>query len=268
MFADPQSHDTSTPHQNRPSKSIRSPSSGFGRTPSKRMASLGSARVSPYAVHRKVSPMGSPVHTGLFTPKEHMAKKAAIRNRTPNSKLTASSPSPMGPPSTRRVVSATDTPTRGRPPSRLFPSSQQLLKMSALQATVRMFDPPRGEQRPRDRGLPTVQLLRVLNKCWSDDTEKQKNVAVVNSSKERCEELDRSAMWDSLGHAIHNVWPNLKAWAMNYIPREDNSHWFTSEDLIGDNETCDPDIATKHSSSERVGFFSTFSSSPPDASSK
>jgi hypothetical protein len=129
-----------------------------------------------------------------------------------------------------------------------------------------MFNPPRGAQRTRDPALPTVQLLRVLNRCWSDDTDLLKDRAVMNSRLgERCEEPDRSAVWSNLGHAIHNVWPDLKGWIMNYAPPEDNTHWFIGADRIGvDEYECieDPDIATKYSSSERVGFFSTFSSSP------
>jgi len=121
-----------------------------------------------------------------------------------------------------------------------------------------------GAQRPRDRALPTVRLFRVLNKCWSDDTEKLTHRAVANSGmSERCEELDRSATWNSLGRAIHNVWPDLKGWIMNYIPPDGDTHWFTGADHGENTCTGDPEIATKHSSEERVGFFSTFSSSPP-----
>ncbi|KAI0282914.1 hypothetical protein BC826DRAFT_253224 [Russula brevipes] len=259
MFAHPQSNNTSTPQQSRPSRSARY-SSGLGPTQSRRTASLGRARVSPYA---RPPPKRSPMY---------MANKAATRNRTLSSSSTASFPTPMSPPRTRPVYCTPYSPARMHPTTTpLFPTSQQFRELSASRATYPTFDPPRGAQRPRDRALPTVQLLRVLDKCWSDDPEKLQNRAVASSGHERCGELDRSARWNPLGHTIHNVWPDLKGWIMNYIPPDDDTHWFTGADRVGNDEyTCteDPEIATKHSSEERVGFFSTFSSSPLNASSK
>jgi hypothetical protein len=69
-------------------------------------------------------------------------------------------------------------------------------------------------------------------------------------------------MWNTLRDAIHNVWPDLKEWIMKHTPGEDNCDWFTGAGGIGvGEEDCiaDPHIATKDSSSEQVGFFSTFS---------
>jgi hypothetical protein len=88
-------------------------------------------------------------------------------------------------------------------------------------------------------------------------------------SNDRFEELDPSAKWGPLGHAIHNVWRDLQGWIMNHTPPNNDTDWFTLAKGIGADEgTCieDPEIATKHSSTEQVGFFSTFSL--PHASSK
>ncbi|KAI0290707.1 hypothetical protein BC826DRAFT_1106319 [Russula brevipes] len=78
------------------------------------------------------------------------------------------------------------------------------------------------------------------------------------ASRADAEERDRSGRWNTLRDSIHNVWPNLKEWVMKHNPDEDNYHRFTWADPIGvDEEACKVDryIATKHSSSERVGFF-------------
>jgi hypothetical protein len=76
----------------------------------------------------------------------------------------------------------------------------------------------------------------------------------------RGEERDRSDIWDSLGHAVGNVWPRLRWWIMHHIPSEDDTDWFTRANRIMDNddEGCieDLDIAAKHSSLGKVGFFS------------
>jgi hypothetical protein len=113
----------------------------------------------------------------------------------------------------------------------------------------------------RDPTRPTVQLLRVLNKCWSDDTNAQVRWTLKDGLLNgRGEERDRSNMWDSLGHAVGNVWPHLRWWIMHHIPSEDDIDWFTWANRIvdGDDEGCieDPDIAAKHSSLGKVGFFS------------
>jgi hypothetical protein len=133
-----------------------------------------------------------------------------------------------------------------------------------------MFKPPEGVRGTHGQNLelPTVQLLRVISKCWDDDTERLRTWTVNDSLLPgHCEERDRSGMWNTLRGAIHNVWPNLKEWIMKNVPGEDNRAWFTRADGIGAGEEdyiADPHIATKHSSSERVGFFCTFS--PPRVS--
>src|SRR5260221_8935598 len=67
-------------------------------------------------------------------------------------------------------------------------------------------------------------------------------------------------MWDTVGYTVGNVWPHLRGWIMRHIPSDDDEEWFTGEDRIGEGDEGyinDPHIATKHSSLERVGFFST-----------
>jgi hypothetical protein len=107
-----------------------------------------------------------------------------------------------------------------------------------------------------------------MNKCWSDDTSAQVRWMLKDGLLNgRGEELDRSRVWDTLGHAVGNAWPHLRGWIMHHIPSEDNVEWFSGEDLIDiDDESCisDPDITTKHSSLERVGFFSAFPSFSKD----
>jgi hypothetical protein len=168
MVTHPLPHDTSTPYQSRPSKSTRFPPPSIAQTPSRRRRSR-SARGESICE----DPLQEQPH-GALHPKQYMAERAAARNRTPNS--TVSFPTPMGPPSTPRVVSATETPTRGRPTGTPgTPRYLRIPKTSSSPTPEPMFSPPRGARRTQDHELPTVQLLRVMSKCWDDDTERQES---------------------------------------------------------------------------------------------
>ncbi len=112
-----------------------------------------------------------------------------------------------------------------------------------------------------DPTLPTVQLLRVLKKCWDDDSEKESSWTVTNGLLNgRNEERDRSRMWDEISRAVRNAWPELNTWIMQNTPEDNDNVWFCLEATIqyGD-EACmsDPHLAAKDSSLEKKGFYSS-----------
>jgi hypothetical protein len=235
------------------------------RTPRRisRTAGLPSARTSPYVNPSTVRLSdGSPME--LKTPKTFMSDKAANRRQTNSMAPPEISPGLMGPP---RSLHTPVSPTHGRrsgsnQKSPLFPPQLRTRKSSSLLAPAEIISYPRRERRVRDPTLPTVQLLRVLNKCWADDTNTQMRWSLKDGLLNgRGEERDRSSMWDSLGHAVDNVWPHLRWWVMRHVPSEDDTYWFTGASRIADHddEGCieDPDIGAKHSSLGQVGFFST-----------
>jgi hypothetical protein len=242
-----------------------SPSPGRSTNPQtprriNRTAGLRSARASPYVNPSTVRLSdGTPME--LKTPKRYMSDKAANRRHATSSP--GMSPGTMGPP---HSLHSPGSPSHGRrnasnPKSPLFPPQLRSRNSSSLLPPADIISHPRREQRVRDPTRPTVQLLRVLNKCWSDDTNAQVRWTLKDGLLNgRGEERDRSNMWDSLGHAVGNVWPHLRWWIMHHIPSEDDIDWFTWANRIvdGDDEGCieDPDIAAKHSSLGKVGFFS------------
>lgn len=220
-----------------------------------RTAGLPSARASPYE-----SPTQVRLSNGveLKTPKQHMADKIASRRHAGSMASPGMSPpvlpiySPGSPPPARR--------TGGSPATPLFPPQLRFRKSSTSLAPAAIISTPKRKKRVRHPSRPTVQLLRVLNKCWGDDTSTQMRWALKDGLLNgRGEELDRSGMWNTVGYTVGNVWPHLRGWIMRHIPSDDDAEWFTATDRIGEDDDGyinDPQIATKHSSLERVGFFS------------
>jgi len=221
-----------------------------------RTAGLPSARASPYE-----SPSQVRLSNGveLKTPKRHMADKAASRRHA------SSMASPgMGPPVLPIYSPGSPPPARqtgGSPATPRFPRQLGFRRSSTSLAPAAIISNPKREQRVQDPSRPTVKLLRVLNKCWGDDTSTQMRWALKDGLLNgRGEELDRSGMWNTVGYTVGNVWPHLRGWIMRHIPSDDDMEWFTGTDRIGGGDEGyinDPQIATKHSSLERVGFFST-----------
>jgi hypothetical protein len=225
-----------------------------------RAAGLPSARASPYGSPSTVRLSdGSPME--LKTPKKYMSDKAASRRHASSMTSPGMSPGTMGPP-LLSPVSPTHTRPRGtNPTSPLFPPRLRFRRSSTLLAPAEIISHPNREKRVRDPTRPTVQLLRVLNKCWAEDTDTQLRWALKDGLLNgRGEERDRSSMWSSLNCAVGSMWPHLRSWIMRHIPSDDDTEWFTGADRIpdDDDEGCvnDPDIAAKHSSLGQVGFFS------------
>jgi hypothetical protein len=220
-------------------------------------------RGSPYASPGQVR-FSNGVPMELKTPKKHMEDKVASRRHASSRSSPGMSPGMMGPPGVPLCAPGTPTharPTGSNPTPPLFPPQLRLRRSSSSLTPVEMNHTPKRERRAQDPARPTVQLLRVLNKCWSEDTSTQVRWSLKDGLLNgRCEELDRSRMWDTLGHAVGNVWPHLRGWIMHHIPSDDNTEWFSGADridAIDEGVIADPDIATKYSSLERVGFFST-----------
>lgn len=221
-----------------------------------RTAGLPSARASPYESPGQVR-LSNGVE--LKTPKRHMADKAASRRQA------SSMASPgMSPPGVRPTYSpgslgqARLTGCSPAPP--LFPPQLRFRRSSTSLAPAAIIRTPKREKRVQDPSLPTVKLLRVLDKCWGDDTSTQMRWTLKDGLLNgRGEELDRSGMWSTVGYTVGNVWPHLRGWIMRHIPFDDDVDWFTGTGRIGEDDEGyinDPHIATKRSSLERVGFFS------------
>jgi hypothetical protein len=139
----------------------------------------------------------------------------------------------------------------------LFPPQLRFRRSSTSLAPAAIISTPKRERRVQDPSLPTVKLLQVLNKCWGDDTSTQMRWTLKDGLLNgRGEELDRSGMWDTVGYTVGNVWPHLRGWIMRHIPSDDDVEWFTGIGEDDEGYMNDPHIATKHSSLERVGFFS------------
>jgi hypothetical protein len=251
---------------NTPTPSASSTQNANPQTPpprrTNRTAGLPSARASPYLSPGTVLlSNGSPME--LKTPRKFLSDKAAVRRQT-RSASHGMSPGTMDPP--LQPICSPRTPTHAHPnrinsTKPLFPPQLGSRKSSSLLAPAEIIIGPKGEKRARDPARPTVQLLRVMNKCWTDDTNTQLRWTLKDGLLNgRSEELDRSGMWNSLGHAVGNVWPHLRRWIMLHTPSDDDTEWFTGTDRISfdDDEGCinDPGIARKHSSLEQVGFFS------------
>ncbi len=227
-----------------------------------RTAAYPGGRGSPYASPSQVRlSSGAPME--LKTPKQHMEDKAAIRRHASSRSSQGMSPGMMGPPGVPLCAPGTPTharPTGNNPTPPLFPPQLRFRRSSSSLTPVGINNTPKRERRAQDPARPTVRLLRVLNKCWSDDTSTQMRWSLKDGLLNgRGEELDRSRMWDTLGHAVGNVWPHLRGWIMHHIPSDDSTEWFSGADridVIDEGVITDPDIVTKRSSLERVGFFS------------
>lgn len=233
------------------------PFNTFARTQTpknRRSGGFPDSKASPLTTpNRVVFPDGSPML--LYTPEQ--IKNGEHRPPAPSQ---APSPRPsMGPPSQSSVAGRTETPTRRRPI--VFPRNLRPRKTSSSRPAASNNTGSSTVRRALDPTCPTVQLLRVLNKCWDLDMQLQVEWTVRDARLNgRAEQRDRSRMWDLLGTTVNNVWPNIRGWIMSHTPFDHDVEWFTWEDGINStNEDCisDPHIATKPSSFERMGFCST-----------
>jgi hypothetical protein len=186
----------------------------------------------------------------------------------PNRASSTSSPmtSPTHPHSTN--TSGRARLSEKKPNYLVFPSNLGVRESSPKLVSPPMQGTPRQVNKPRQRdpARPTVQLLKVMNKCWDDDTEKERDWTVTNAYLNgRNDERDRSAMWNTLDCAVGAVWPELRDWIMGNPPSyQDDITWFTSTERInvGDERYIhDPDLATKDSGLDPVGFHSSCSPS-------
>jgi hypothetical protein len=216
----------------------------------KKSRTTRSARASPYVIPNRMTPgRGGPMV--LFTPKQFVAEKEA-RLRQGSGRAGS-----MGPPTQSNMM---DTPTRAPRPTPLFPPNLRGRKSSSTLAPLPMRGTPVQGERPQDPMRPKVKLLRVLSKCHDDEMEKDVRWAVRDDGLNgRCEERDRSAKWNTLSQAVHNAWPDLRKWIMRHTPTSHSIEWYIGLERIGLGDECyieDPDIANKHSSLERAGFYS------------
>ena len=234
-----------------------------GKTP--RKSGLPGVRASPYMTPNRVTVSdGSPMV--LFTPKQHVAQKEALRRRT-SSGMCSQSPRSMGPPTQPRGDSlmCTPTPTRSRPLTPLFPPPQprnRKTSTTVLAPAAVILGTPAPERPPRDSARPLVELLQVLGKCVDDDTEKDFQWTLRDGLLNgRNEDRDRSRKWNPLCEAVDKFWPDLRKWIMLYTPLNDDTDWFMWSRRSGDcDRYIDPrEIASKYSSLDRVGFNSAYS---------
>ena len=264
--------------------STRRPSAGGVFTPSgstlqtpprsgKQKSSRSIARHSPYMTPEKtlivLGPGRScPLNDDLFTPKERME---AVRRRG-----ASATPSPMTSTTNSHVAGSTNTLGRARPAGYirnppLFPrnsGAQPRERLPSSSPMPKLVSPPvqgiprkRGVRRPLEPARPTVQLLRVLNKCWDDDGDKYSSWTVTDSLLNgRNDARDRIGMWNTLRYAVGGIWPELRDWIMCNTPSDDDAIWFRSADRIDvyDGECIyDPNLGTKDSSLDQVGFQSS-----------
>lgn len=239
----------------------------------KQKSKLSGARYSPYMTpERTVIVFGDgrscPLSDDLFTPKEHME---AVRQRR-----ASATPSPMTSTTQSHAAGLTNTMGRARPAGYirkppLFPPNSGVQPRNRSQSPAprpKLVSPPvqgiprkRGVRRPLEPTRPTVQLLRVLNKCWDDDGTKLNSWTVSDALLNgRNDERDRSGMWNTLQYAVSGIWPELREWIMRNTPSDDDATWFRSVDRIGDYDgECiyDPNLGTKDSSLDHVGFQSS-----------
>jgi hypothetical protein len=232
-----------------------------GKTP--RKSGLPSARASPYMTPDRVTISdGSPMV--LFTPKQHMAQRVALRSRASGG-MCSQSPGSMGPPTQPRGASSTCTPTQMRPPTPLFPPPQPRVRKTSttvLAPAAVILGTPVPERRLRDLARPPVELLQVLRKCVDDDTEKDFHWTLTDGLLNgRNEDRDRSCKWNPLCDAVDKFWPDLREWIMHYTPSNGNTDWFMWSGRISDTDRYidSRDIASKYSSLDRVGFNSACS---------
>lgn len=255
-----------TPQQRRPSdptwskSTLRTTSSGKKSDP--RTAGSPRTRASPYMkpdeVKIELSP-GNSCPMEIFTPKDHMAK-LALRRKAASS--TSSPMTPMHP----HVASSTnelgESPLFGRPKRIVFPPSVVVREPSPELVSPPMQGTPRRVERPRVPD-PIVQLLRVMYKCWDDDTQKESDWTLTDGLLNgRNDERDRRGTWSLLGRAVYKVWRdrNLHGWIILNRPSDNDTTWFKSAGGIGfnDEEYIDNlEVDQKDSTLDRVGFHSS-----------
>ena len=259
---------TSTPQQRRPSEPTWStrtpftPSMSTFRTPSggkqsnPRTTGSPRKRAEPYKkpenVRITLGP-GKSCPMKLFTPKDHM--DAVLRR-----KEASSTPSPI------KTFTYLNTQGRARMPGKklktaLYPPSLGVQDPSRTLVAPPMQGTSRRVERAPDPARPTVQLFKVMCKCWEDDTEKESDWTLTNALLNgRNEERDRRRIWDTLGYAVGNVWPKVRDWIMHHRPSDGDTAWFSSAGIISFNDEeyiRDPRLATKPSTIDRVGFHSS-----------
>lgn len=228
-----------------------------GKKSTSRTAKLPKSRASPY-----MAPERSRID--LDTPQVLMEKARQKKASLMSSPLTA--------PTHSHVAGSTDTPGRPwtKPKSKLFPPNSGVCKRLPMPKPRPLVSPPmQGTPRrvplkpPQDTSRPTVELLRVLNKCWDEDGEKESSWELTNALLNgRNDERDRSGRWKYLRYAVGGLWPDLREWIMTNAPEVGDTNWFSSQRKIDiDDEIegciCDPKLATKDSSVDRVGFHSS-----------
>jgi hypothetical protein len=245
-------------HMFTPSRSSQTPRSG--KKTDSRTAGIPKSRYIPYMtpelVKIRIGP-GESRPMELLTPKDWMAKR---QEKAANSKS-----SPMTP-----LTGSTNTPGRARLPGskRRTPLNPDM-RIRSPSPSLTLVSPPmqgtprRGpKRRPLDPARPTVQLLRVLSDCLSDDTSNQSNWTMRNERMNgRNEDRDTRGKWDTLGRAVRHVWPELLDWIMRCTPWTNDDDWFSLAGLGDGNRVgyiTDPTLATKDSSLDRVGFHSSF----------
>ncbi|KAI0303695.1 hypothetical protein B0F90DRAFT_1708258, partial [Multifurca ochricompacta] len=248
----------------------KTPQRGRFSTPSKLLHSLPvESSQAPHTLCRGKDK--SPVR--LYKPKEYM-ELASRRSAASGGPRTSSTtlprgqprfPSTMEPSTQRRVASATETPTHtrifGRGPPTFNSSNSTSPRYNGLpRHRTRSSSPtkalalPIGVVSPRrrpcepDPARPTVQLLRVIYKCWDKESEKDFEWTINDALlRGGCEERECRDIWIDLRCAVKHLWPSLE-----------NTATGVEYDYCG--ITRDPNINEKHSSLERVGF-----SMSPDA---
>ena len=285
-----------TPQRGRPStpsKHLYSPAvqasqaSPFPQTPCKGKSSTGlpTPQITPFPKHSD----GSPVK--LYTPKEY-AEMSVQRSGSPTRPRVASTgsptkprfPSTMAPPTQRRVVSATGTPTRpnrllGRPPttfnatspqgaSQNLPPRARTRSSSPTKAPTRASATPvdlvtlrRERREPAGAARRTVRLLSVINKCWADDTDNYFRWTLKDSLlRGGCEEREPGDIWRELRYVVGDLWPDLQNWIMHQTPTEEDAVWFgrAGSSRYDHSEYARSSQSDREQSSqERIGFCST-----------
>lgn len=235
-----------------PSKSsLKTP---YGGTSNPRTTGLPKARGSPYKSPnsaRVTYRNGQTRPMEIFSPKDlpGLRAKEAVRRNEANT---------TNPPGHAR-------PLERKPKYINFPSKSEVDEgdPSLKPVSAPMQGTPRQVESPKSPKRPTLQLSKVMKKCWDDDSMKDFDYAVADGLLNgRNEGRDRSRMWGRLGHAVYTFWPELGGWIMRNAPSPpeyDNDFLDIKEGGIGHGAgyTYDPTLAAKDSSLDRVGFYSS-----------
>lgn len=189
----------------------------------------------------------------LFQPKDlrgFMAKEVLQRHKE----------KPMSPPGQARTL------LERKPKYIIFPNKSEIDNSDPSPKPVSppMLGIPRQVERPKDQKRPTIQLLKVMKKCWDDDSMNDFSYAMTDGLLNgRNEGRDRSRMWGELAQVVYKMWPGLGGWIMRHVPwpAEYDNDYLKLTELVtkaGDGVyTCDPLLANKDSSLDRVGFYSS-----------